>query len=324
MRKTGVWIVLVVGLIIGLASSSVMAAGHDEYVIGFSNSSVANVWAAAYNQKVIDALEALPNVTYFYADGQDNAMKQLSDIEDMIARGVDLLIVRPDNPEILAVVVEQAYDEGIPVVVSGRGVATEQYTSFVWVDDVDLGRRTAQAAVDILVEKYGEPTGKVVVLQGYIAAGSARSRDQGTMEVLEQYPDIEIVARQPADYVRATARDVMENILMAQPEIDVLITHGGEMAVGSVEAMEASGRRGEFPITSVDGYNGLLKAIAEGDAHFTALYPAALGTLSVEVAMDILAGKEVDKVIAMDVPNVTPENIDEFVQWDMPDSEFTY
>ncbi|HSV31633.1 MAG TPA: substrate-binding domain-containing protein [Atribacteraceae bacterium] len=321
MKRVSLWAVLIAVLVVGLAAG---AAGAEEFVIGFSNASRGNAWAAQYAQRVYDLLDALPNVTHMYADGEDDGVKQLSDVEDMLARGMDLLIIRPSTPEILAVVVEQVYDLGIPVVVSGRNVATDKFTSFVWVDDVDLGRRTAQAAVDMLVEKYGEPRGKVAIIQGLMAAGSARARDQGTMEILDQYPGIEIVARQPGEYRRADARTVMENILMAQPEIDVLITHAGEMAVGAIEAMKAAGRRGEFPVTSVDGNNGFLKAIAAGDGHFTALYPLALGDLTVDVAMRILAGEEVEKIIAMDVPNVTPENIHEFVRLDQPDTYFTY
>ncbi len=326
MLKNKWWVVVISALIITLAGGSIAFAGshEDEYFIGFSNSGVGNVWAAAFYDRVVAELEALDNVRFTHADGGDDAIKQMGDVEDMMAMGVDLLIIRPDTPEILAVVVDEAYEAGIPTVIAGRDVATDNYTSFVWVDDVMLGRATAQAAVDLLIEKYGEPRGKVAILQGYMPGGSARSRDQGTMEVLEQYPDLEIVARLPADYVRATARDVMEDILMAQPEIDVLITHAGEMAVGAIEAMDAMGRKGEFPVTSIDGYNGVLKAIGEGYAHYTALYPVAMGALAVEVALDILAGKEVEKNIAMEVSAVTPENVEEFVDWDAPDSLFAH
>lgn len=326
MLKKTFWAVLITVFVITLAGGSIAFAGshEEEYFIGFSNSGVGNVWAAAFYDRVVAELEARDNVIFTHADGGDDAVKQMGDVEDMMAMGVDLLIIRPDTPEILAVVVDEAYEAGIPTVIAGRDVATDNYTSFVWVDDVQLGRATAQAAVDLLIEEYGEPRGKVAILQGYMPGGSARSRDQGTMEVLEQYPDLEIVARLPADYVRATARDVMEDILMAQPEIDVLITHAGEMAVGAIEAMEAMGRKGEFPVTSIDGYNGVLKAIAEGDAHYTALYPVAMGALAVDVALDILAGEEVEKNISMPVMPVTPDNVEEYVDWDAPDSLFAH
>lgn len=109
-------------------------------------------------------------------------------MEDLLAKNIDLLMIRPDNPEALSSVVEKAYDSGIPVVVTGRRIAADKYTTFVMLDDTEIGRKAAEHAVKLLTEKFGEPRGKAFELQGNMAAGSARGRNAGITEVLSKYP----------------------------------------------------------------------------------------------------------------------------------------
>ena len=304
--------------------SEEVADDQEEYVIGFSNASVSNSWAAAYFASAVNEFGKYDNLTFYTADGNDSSPKQIADVEDLLARDIDLLMIRPDNPEALSAIVESTYDSGIPVVVTGRGVATDKYTTFVMLDDAELGRYAAEHAVMLLTEKYGEPRGKVVEIQGTAGAGSAIARSTGINEVLDQYPDIEVVASQPANYQRAMGKTVMENILQAQPEIDLVISASGESLVGAMEAMEAVGRLDEPFIVGIDGYNGLLKAIHEGTAHYTVLYPAELGAESVRVAMKVLEGEDVPKEWPMPIFEVTPDNVEEYVDLNAPDSAWTY
>lgn len=297
---------------------------EDKFVIGFSNSSVSNSWAAAYFANAVNELGNMENVKFYTTDGNDSSPKQIADVEDLLAKNIDLLMIRPDNPEALSSVVEKAFDAGIPVVVTGRSIATEKYTTFVMLDDADLGRKAAEQAVKLLTEKYGEPKGKVFELQGNMAAGSARGRNAGIIEVLSKYPNIEIVAQQPANYQRAMGKTVMENVLQSQPELDLIISHSGESLAGAIEALEAAGRIDEAFLVGIDGYNGLLKAIKEGKAHYTVLYPVELGAESVRVAMKILNGEEVPKLWKMEIVEVTPDNIDQFVNMNAPDAAWTF
>jgi ribose transport system substrate-binding protein len=298
---------------------------EDEvFVIGFSNSSVSNSWAAAYYASAMQEFTQHDNIRFYTANGNDSVTKQIADVEDLLAKDIDLLMIRPENPEALSAIVETAYASGIPVVVTGRSIATDQYTTFVMLDDTDLGRHAAEYAVKLLTEKYGEPMGKVVEIQGTAGAGSATARTNGINEVLDQYPNIEVVASQPANYQRAMGKTVMENILQAQSEIDLVISASGESLAGAMEAMEAVGRLDGTLIVGIDGYNGLLKAIYEGIAHYTVLYPAELGAESVRVALKILEGEDVPKAWPMPIFEVTPDNVEEYVDLDAPDSAWTY
>ena len=300
------------------------ADAQEVFVIGFSNSSVSNSWAAAYYASAMQEFTRHDNIRFYTANGNDSVTKQIADVEDLLAKDIELLMVRPENPEALSAVVEKAYESGIPVVVTGRSIATDKYTTFVMLDDTDLGRHAAEYAVKLLTEKYGEPMGKVVEIQGTAGAGSATARTNGINEILDQYPNIEVVASQPANYQRAMGKTVMENILQAQPEIDLVISASGESLAGAMEAMEAVGRLDGTFIVGIDGYNGLLKAIYAGIAQYTVLYPAELGAESVRVALKILQGEDVPKSWPMPIVEVTQDNVDQFVDLDAPDSAWTF
>jgi ribose transport system substrate-binding protein len=296
----------------------------EEFVIGFSNSSVSNSWAAAYFQVAVNEFGKYDNVKFYTTDGNDNVTKQIADVEDLLAKNIDLLMIRPENPEALSSVVEKAYDAGVPVVVTGRSIGTDKYTTFVMLDDEELGRYAAEAAVKLLTEKYGEPKGKVFEIQGTAGAGSATKRSKGINDVLDKYPNIVVVASQPANYQRAMGKTVTENVLQAQPELDLVISASGESLAGAMEALEAAGRLDEPFIVGIDGYNGLLRAIYDGVAHYTVLYPAELGAESVRVAMKILNGEDVPKAWPMPIFEVTKDNVSDYVNLSAPDSAWTY
>ncbi len=321
--------ILLVGILGGCGQKPQPPATPGEpapkkYVIGFSNSGVSNSWAAAYFRAAVNALGELDNVKFYTADGNDTVAKQIADVEDLLAKNIDLLMIRPENPEALSSVVEKAFNSGIPVVVTGRSIATDKYTTFVMLDDKELGRKAAEHAVKLLTEKFGEPKGKVFELQGNMAAGSARGRNAGITEVFSKYPNIEVVAQQPANYQRAMGKSVMENVLQAHPQLDLIISHSGESLAGAIEAIEAAGRMGEAFLVGIDGYNGLLKAIKAGKAHYTVLYPVELGAESVRVAMKILQGEQVPKLWPMPIFEVFPDNVDQYVDMNAPDSAWTF
>ncbi len=91
-----------------------------------------------------------------------------------------------------------------------------------------------------------------------------------------------------------------------------------------MESIEAAGRTGEAILVAIDGYNGVLKAIADGRIAYTVLYPVALGAESVRVAMKVLQGEEVPKHWKMPLIGVDKSNVQEYVDMDAPDSTWTY
>ena len=116
----------------------------------------------------------------------------------------------------------------------------------------------------------------------------------------------------------------MENILQANPKIDLVISHSGESLCGALEAIKAAGRQNEMKLVSIDGYNGVLKAIYNGEVEYTVLFPAGLGAEAFRVCLKILNGEKVPKYWEMPGPEVTKENVSRFVDLKAPDSAWTY
>ena len=141
--------------------------------------------------------------------------------------------------------------------------------------------------------------GKVVELEGIAGTSAARDRGQGFNDAIAG-TEIEVVAKQVADFDRTQGLSVMENILQAQPEIDAVFAHNDEMALGAQKAIEASGR--EIIIVGFDA----IAAVKEGKMSATvAQQPSLIGELGVETAKKILDGESVEDFVPVDLQLVT-------------------
>jgi ribose transport system substrate-binding protein len=150
-------------------------------------------------------------ITCEVTDGQGKSEQQISNIEDMIVNGLDLLVVSPAQEGALTPVVEQVYNSGIPVVCIDRGITSDAFTTYVHADNKLIGAMAADFIAEKLTEKYGEAKGNIVVLEGVPGSTTAVQRDEGfRARIDEMYPNLTIIASQPADYRRDTAMSTME------------------------------------------------------------------------------------------------------------------
>ena len=178
-----------------------------------------------------------------------------------------------------------------------------------WHKAKDLARdynQTNSADADekerILRELLGGK-GKVVELEGIAGTSAARDRGQGFNDAIAG-TEIEVVAKQVADFDRTQGLSVMENILQAQPEIDAVFAHNDEMALGAQKAIEASGR--EIIIVGFDATDDAVAAVKEGKMSATvAQQPSLIGELGVETAKKILDGESVEDFVPVDLQLVT-------------------
>jgi len=295
-----------------------------KFKIGFSNASVSNTWRVGMYNSVVDEIKKHPEFELLYADANDNAAKQTGDVEDLLTKGIDLLLISPATTDALNPAIEKAFDSGIPVVVFDRFASTPKITTFVETSNYDCGIKAAEKTVALLKEKYGTEKGNVVIIEGFPGAGATVERQQGIMDVFKKYPNIKVVADQPADFQRAKGLAVMENVLQAQPKIDVVLSHSGESLVGAYQAVENAGRTKEMKFVGIDGYNGLLKLIKDGKVDYTVLFPVSLGAEAVKVAAKVLNGEEVPKKWSMPLIEVTKDNVDKYVDMNADDSAWTY
>lgn len=203
--------------------------------------------------------------------------------------------------------VRSANKADIPVVGVDRGVNKAETAALVASDNVEGGKLGAKA----LAEKLGGK-GKIVILQGLAGTSASRERGAGFAEGLKAYPDIDVVAKQPADFDRTKGLDVMTNLLQAHPDVQGVFAENDEMALGAVKALGSKAGK-SVQVIGFDGTPDGLKAVKEGTMYASvAQQPKELGRIAVENALRAADDKEVDKTVKVPVKVVTAKNVDEF------------
>ena len=306
-------------------ASRTQAAFEDRrWTIGFSNASETNTWRTALREAIEEEVAKHGNIDLLITDANDSPAKQVADMEDLLTKGVDGLIIGAANLYVANPILDECEREGIPVVIVDRKVSSEKYETFVSTDHMYGAVRGLTKLLELI---GGE--GKIAIVEGLPGAGPAVERNAGYDAVLEKYPNIDAV-RQAGDWSRASGQRVMENIITAHPDLDGIHFDNGEMAAGGVQALRAAGTtddmlRADQPcLTWLDGYNGGLKLIKAGLGKYTILHPPRLhGSLSVNSMIKIFKGETVPKRQPIALDEITPENVDQFVAMDKPDDYWT-
>jgi ribose transport system substrate-binding protein len=330
MKKGIVLIIIaVLGIVVpGLFATG--AAGEDggkAYNVALSVVWEGNTYAVQSREEFyaeVDRQKELGKVdNIYYLSADFSAEKQVSDLEDLYTRDVDILIVQAVNPPALNEIIQKFHDQGTIVIPCVSPLATDAYTVSMMSNDFEFGRVGAEFLVDAL---GGE--GKIIALDGMDGITVAINRWEGAMEVFNKYPGIEILAKPFADWDYAKGKAATENLLAAFPEIDGVWSSGGDMTRGAIEAFVEANRQ-LVPMMGEDA-NGFLKSWKEvedepGFAAIGCSMPTYFFADALVLGIDILedkveVGKDVPKDIELEVYKVTSDNLDDFVREDLSDS----
>lgn len=221
-------------------------------------------------------------------DSQNDPSKELGNVEDLLVKGVDVLLINPTDSDAVVSSVRAANRSKIPVVTLDRAANGGKVVSHVASDNV-LG---GEVAGNYIVEKLGGK-GKVVELEGIPGTTAARDRGEGFNKAIAG--KLDVVAKQAADFDRTKGLTVMENILQAQPEINAVFAHNDEMALGALKAIESSGRKNVI-VVGFDATDDAVAAVKDGKLSATvAQKPAEIGAIGVEVADKIIKKQPVQE-----------------------------
>ena len=228
-------------------------------------------------------------------DAGDDAAKQTSDIEDLISRNISVLIVNPVDSDAVAPIVQDAVSQGIKVVSVDRVVNGVDVDCAIASDNVE----GARMATEYLVSLVGEGA-KVAELEGVNGASATIDRGEGFHLVADE--QLEVAAKQTANFSRSEGMTVMENILQANPDIKGVFAHNDEMALGAVEAIGS----GDIVVVGFDATDDALAAIEAGRMAATvAQKPDLMGATAVETAISLINGETVEKEIPVEVELIT-------------------
>jgi ribose transport system substrate-binding protein len=248
------------------------------------------------------------NVDLIVTDAQNQSSKQLTDIENLIQKKPDLIIVDPADSDAISSAIEEANNKKIPVITIDRASNGGTVVSHIGFNAIKSGN----IAGDFL-GKALNGKGKVVEIMGIMGTNVAQDRSKGFNEAISKYSGIKIVAKQSADFDRATAMKVMENILQANPEIDGVYAANDEMALGALEAIDAAGRNDKITLIGCDDIDDTKVAMKAGKIEATiAEPPFFLGTNAVQTALKTLKGESVEKSVVLPSTLITKDNVDTF------------
>lgn len=259
----------------------------------------------------------------YITEAQFNVAKQIADIEDLMAKGIDGLIISPVSPTALIPTLDKLHDQGIPVVVVLSQYDGKKYAALRMTDGVLFGKAGAEWMVETLKKKYGEPKGNLLVLRGVPGAGADVSRwDRGAKVVFDQYPKIKVVGEGAGKWAYDEGKRVASSLLAAHKDVDGIWSCGGQMSLAAAEVMVDMGLP-LVPITGED-YNGFFKFWIEnkknGFSSVSPTYPSWIATRGLSTLIDLLQGETVPRTIMFDPPTITDDTVEKFVVNDLPDT----
>ncbi len=290
------------------AAEDTAASGDDAVVIGFAQSRMNHPYRVAAVEEFEQAIaDKGLNWEVVVCDGNNDAAKQTSDVEDLITQGVDVIVMSPITADALTTAAAAVMDAGIPLVLLDRTIDSDDYTTFVGGDNRMIGEIVA----DAIAEDLGEEGGNIIELQGTLGASATIDRHEGLVDrIAEKYPNLNLIQDTSGDYDRAKAMTIIEDFLQTGQTVDAIYSHNDAMAMGAMTALQAAGVEG-VKIYGADGTTEVMDEIKKGTIDGTAFYPTG-STQAVEVIEKILNGEEVEKQYLVDVPLVTAENVDEY------------
>ena len=281
-------------IIISIAATALLVAGlgltsakadDNAMKFGLSLSTLNNPFFVTVKdgaQKEADLLK----VDLIVTDAQNRLDKQISDIEDLIQKKVDVLLINPTDSAGIATVVKRANKAGIPVFAIDRGIDVSTGANVIAQiasDNVFGGRLQARFLAKAIGAK-----GNVVELEGIPGASAAIDRKAGFEEELaEVAPDIKIIASQEAGFDQAKGLQVMQNIIQANPgKIDAVVAANDSMALGAIQAIQQAGAKrpdgSRIIVVGFDAIDQALEQIRKGTMDATiAQQPALMGQLGV-------------------------------------------
>ena len=237
-------------------------------------------------------------------DAGDDATKQVSDIEDLVSKGVSVLIVNPVDSDAVSGAVQAAKNQGIKVISVDRAVNGVEVDCEIASDNV----AGAELATQYIVDTLGEGA-KVAELQGIVGASAANDRGLGFHNIADA--KLDVVASLVANFDRTEGMSAMENILQSDPDVQAVFAANDEMALGAVEAISGAGK--DVVVVGFDATDDAIAAIREGRMAATiAQQPELIGQTAVKNGVALIEGKTIQPKIPVEVTLVTIDNVDTY------------
>jgi ribose transport system substrate-binding protein len=268
-----------------------------EYVIGFSQANFKEPYREHVNHELQRLVKKYPQFKISIADGQANINTQVSQVENFLTQGIDILFISPFEAAPLTPAVTRVYKAGVPVIELDRKTTGDEYTSFVGGDNREIAKEAGEYAAKTLLPQGGE----VAILEGLPSSSPAIERLEGFKAGIASNPKLKVVAEQPVDWMQDKAVTVFSAMLQAHPDIKLVYTSNDLAASGAYIAAKQAGKLDQVKIIGTDGLpgpSGGIRSVAEGQWAATFVYPTGAAE-----ALDLA------KRILIDCATEVPRNV---------------
>jgi ribose transport system substrate-binding protein len=309
MRTTGGIRNLFLAAVAGIAAlgcGGSDGATEHEWLVGYSQCNRGEPWRQQMDADIEAHAAKHPEIKLIMKDAQNQAFQQIAHVKEYITQEVDVLIISPKDTSLTEAVAE-AHEAGIPVIVLDRAVDGDRFTCFIGSDNRRIGAAVAKWAI----EKLGGE-GNVVELKGLSSSVPGGDRSEPFHEAIAK-TNIEIVYEADMEWLSDLAREKMLAALQTHPEkgsIQLVYGANDPAAIAAYNAAKDLGREEEMLFVGVDAlpHEGI-RAVKSGILDATFLYPNG-ADIAIEKALELLAGKEVEKKIVLGTRLYTPENVE--------------
>ena len=272
--------------------------GESSLVVGFSQIENENPWRIAQTISMVEEARAR-GMTLVYADAGGRTDKQLSDVRELLAQGIDYLVFDPREYIQSAPALTYAREAGVPVIVIDRAVQGSpgvDYVTRIATDFVAEGRNAAEW----LLANHGVQPLSILEVTGTPGSSAAIDRQNGFRAVMNRHAQHTIVAELGADFVRADAQRVMENFIQTDARtFNAVFAHNDEMAIGVIQALKNAGKRPgvDVVVVGIDGARDAVKAIIAGEMGATVIVNPRYGPITFDVIEKLARGEPVPTFI---------------------------
>ena len=310
MRRT-----VIAGGLLSLLSTAAMAE-----TIGVSMALFDDNFLTVLRNGMIETADGMDGVDIQVEDAQNDVAKQLDQINNFVASGLDAIIVNPVDTSATQAMSDAAASAGVPLVYVNREPVNvnslPDNQAFVASDERESGTLETTEICNILAAAGKDPA-NVYIMMGELSNQAAVQRTQDISDVIDGGDcavEINVIDKQTANWSRDEAQDLMTNWLSTGEPFDALISNNDEMAIGAIQAMKASGiSMDDVVVGGIDATQDALLAMAAGELDVTVFQDAAgQGAGALDAALKLARGEEVEQKVYVPFQLVTPDNMSEF------------
>ncbi len=276
---------------------------RTQYLIGFSQCVSDDQWRQSMHKGMERELQFYPELSLEIKNAGGSSNLQIQHVREFIKQGVDLLIVSPNEAEPITPIVEEAYRNGLPIIVIDRRTSSNEYTAFIGANNYKIG----YAAGDY--SRALAPTGsKIIEIWGLEGSTPAIDRHEGFIDCLKD--EFEVV-QVHSNWTKDDAKNKFEKVINENLDAKIIYAHNDIMALGAYEVCKKMGVEKRIKFIGIDGLpgpTGGMQMVMDGILNATLLYPTG-GEEAIRLAASILRGQPYEKENILQTTLIKNKNV---------------